>query len=489
MRNVIVILADQLRGDSVGCSGNPIVRTPHIDRIAAHGIQFTAAFAQHPQCVPSRSSLITGRYPHVNGSTSNHLAMASNEQTLPELLQHHGYFTAAIGKIHLFEEKERSSYRYTMLTGGQTSNRTTPEKLRPDYANWLQKHGYWEQVLQHYANRSQAAYRENFQAVISPLPSEAYYDTWVGDRTVEFLQHLAASKQPFYLFVGFPNPHNPFEPPNEYASMYDPDQMPLPASFHSDLSKKPPQHKAYKTHGRTNLGLNFEELTEDKLRRIIAYYYASITLVDDQIGKIMAALEATKLADDTLIVFLSDHGELLGHHGMLLKSTDAYPMLYDQSLHVPLLLRISQNSSPITVTEPVELVDLFPTITDLLGIPSPAELQGESLVPMIKGEGTTSHKAIYAESGAVKMLRGKRFKLVHYPQQEYGELYDIQEDPLEMHNLYDDPAYAHIRAELQIALLDRLIEMEAPRHGESNKGPAYWHTQYQLPFSPNASGS
>ena len=176
----------------------------------------------HPQCVPSRSSLITGRYPHVNGAISNLVAMAPNEVTLPEYLQEHGFFTAAIGKVHLYPLKERSSYQYIMLSGGQTSNRTTPAHLRGDYRDWLIANGYWEAVWRHYANREHPDYRENFQAVVSPLPLEAYYDVWAGDRTVEFIHDQALSRQPFYLFVGFPNPHNPFEPPEPYASMYDP---------------------------------------------------------------------------------------------------------------------------------------------------------------------------------------------------------------------------------------------------------------------------
>ena len=243
MSNVVVMLADQLRADCLGCYGNRVVKTPHIDQLVLNGIRFESAFAQHPQCVPSRSSLITGRYPHVNGAISNHVAMAPNEVTLPEYLQEQGFFTAAIGKVHLYPLKERSSYQYTMLCGGQTSNRTTPAHLRSDYRDWLRANGYWKTVCRHYANRELPAYRENFQAVVSPLPVEAYYDAWVGDRAVEFIHDQTLSRQPFYLFVGFPNPHNPFEPPEPYASMYDPADMTIPASFHSDLGGKPPQHR------------------------------------------------------------------------------------------------------------------------------------------------------------------------------------------------------------------------------------------------------
>ncbi len=482
MTNVVLTLADQLRADCVGCYGNSIIRTPNIDELAQNGARFEAAFAQHPQCVPSRSSLITGRYPHVNGSISNHVPMAEDELTLPEYLQIHDIYTAAFGKVHLRSIKEKSSYQYTMLCGGQTSNRTTPEYLRADYRDWLKANGYWDTVLHHYSNRKLPAYRDNFQAVISPIPVEAYFDAWVGDRAVEFIKDQTSANQPFYMFVGLPNPHNPFEPPEPFASLYDPAQMPIPETFHSDLSQKPPQYLAYKQRGRAKLGLNFEQLTEEKLRRVIAHYYASITLVDYQVGKIVQALEAGGVLDDTIVVFLSDHGELLGHHGMLLKSQDAFPMLYDKSLHVPFILRAPGVDGGAEVDTPVELVDYFPTVLDLLNIPNPPEVQGRSLAPDMRGEVGNPLETIFAKSGAVKMLRGRDYKLVYYPGQPYGELYDLANDPLELHNLYDNSDYEKEKQALIEALTDRLIGMEAARHGESTQGPAYWRTHHRLPF-------
>ncbi|NDJ87322.1 MAG: sulfatase-like hydrolase/transferase, partial [Chloroflexi bacterium] len=473
-------MADQLRADCLGCYGDAIVRSRAIDDLAARGTVFQMAFAQHPQCVPSRSSVMTGRYPHVNGSTSNHAPMADNEQTLPEYLQGHGYFTAAFGKTHLFSVKETSSYQFSMLSGGQTSNRTSPELLRPDYTNWLKANGYWDAVLQQYSSRALPEYHETFQAVVSPVPSEAYIDCWVGDQSTAFLLNQAQAKQPFFMFVGFPNPHNPFEPPEPYASLYRPADMPIPLSFHSDLSAKPPQHLAYKRRGRANLGHNYEHLTAEKLRRVIAHYYASVTLVDDQVAKIVNALEASGLIDNTIIIFLSDHGELLGHHGMLLKSTDAFPMLYDKSLHVPLIIAGPEVIPGQSIDTSVELVDLFPTLVDLIGLPIPPEVQGLSLLPLMQGDAPPSRQHIFAESGAVKMLRGERYKLIYYPGQPYGELYDLEADPLEMTNLHADQDYVELRTELTQALLDRLILMEGPRHGAANSGPAYWRIHYRL---------
>jgi arylsulfatase A-like enzyme len=288
--------------------------------------------------------------------------------------------------------------------------------------------------------------------------------------------------QPFFMFVGFPNPHNPFEPPEPYASMYDPDEIPLPETFHSDLSGKPPHQLTYKREGRSNIGANYEELDASRLRRVIAHYYGSVSLVDAQVGKIVAALEECQLLDNTLVVFMSDHGELLGHHGMLLKSTDKYPMLFDKSLHVPLIFRLPGTRTGRVIQDSVELIDVAPTIMDDLGFQIPPEMQSYSLLPAMQGGTVTQREFVFAESGAVKMLRGERYKLVYYPGQSYGELYDLSNDPLEMNNLYENPSYQQIRATMIQSLLDRLIYTEAPLHGESKRGPAYWRSLYRLPF-------
>ena len=486
--NVVLIHGDQLRADSVGCYGNPIVRTPNIDRLARSGTRFVWTFAQHPQCAPSRASMLTGRYPHINGGISNHVAMGEHEKTLGEHLQTEGYRTFGVGKLHLFSQKEQASFTDTSLCGGQNSDATSPEVLREDYKQWAKDNGYWKDLKRAYAVRRNPAYRENFQAVVSPMPAEAYIDSWVGDQSVSYIRKQPAD-EPFFMFVGLPNPHNPFEPPEPYASLYNPDDMPIPETFHSDLSTKPPHQLAYKRYGRQNIGANYEKLDAPRLRRLIAYYYASITLVDDQVGKIMAALEHRQMLDNTLVIFTSDHGELLGHHGMLLKSTDQYPILYDKSLHVPLIIRLPGPPGGRVIEEPAELVDLYPTILDWLKLEIPPEIQGCSLLPAIQGGPAPEREHIFAESGAAKMLRGERHKLVYYPGQSYGELYDIKEDPLEINNLYTNPDYQDIRASMIQRLLDRLIYTEAPQHGESKRGPVYWRTLYRLPFESDVNSS
>ncbi len=481
--NIVFLLADQLRADAIGCYGNTLIRTPHIDRLAHEGILFEQAFCQHPQCAPSRSSFMTGRYPHISGCISNHVTMAENESTFADFFRSENYTTYAVGKTHLSETKNKSGFEHAQISGGQNSDALTPEVLGKDYKDWLKANGFWDQAVSAYADHGSDEYRNNFQALPTTLPAEAYIDCWAGDRAIEFIESHDQSR-PFLLFAGFPNPHHPFDPPEPYASMYKPEDMPIPSTFGSDLTNKPPQQLRYKQKGRANIGSNYEHLSEDQLRQIIAYYYGSISLVDDQVGKILQALERTHCIDDTLIIFTSDHGELLGHHGLLLKSTDAYPILYDKSLQVPLIFHHPQQAKKNhRESTPVELLDLFPTMANMAGLEPPPELQGLDLSPVLKGQPYTGRNTIYAESGAVKMLRGNEWKLIYYPGQSYGELYNLQDDPDESHNLFASSAHLPIRNQLIQSLLDRLITMEAPLHGSSKKGPAYWRQSYQMPFT------
>ncbi|MDE0218436.1 MAG: sulfatase-like hydrolase/transferase [Spirochaetaceae bacterium] len=479
--HIVVILSDQLRADCVGCYGNPIIRTPHVDALAAAGTRFAQAFSQHPQCAPSRASILTSRYPHVNGSTSNYVAVGDHELTLPEYLRALGYHTAGTGKLHLSDAK-LAAFDELIQSEGQRSGATDPEVLHPHYKAWLKANGHWQTAVEAFAMHGRPEYLEGFRAAVNPLPEHAYFDGWVGDRTVELIRRHPA-EQPLFLFMGLPNPHIPFDAPEPYASMYDPESLPLPPTFGTGLANKPPQHLGYKRHGRKE---DFEDLDEAALRRVTALYYGSISLVDAQVGKVMAALAERGMLEDTVVAFLSDHGELLGHFGMLIKSIDEYPMLYDVGLHVPLIIRPPGGEAGRVVDEPVELVDLAPTLLSCAGLEVPPEMQGTSQRSALFGGEPARREYVFAESGPVKMVRGERYKLVHYPGQPYGELYDLQRDPHEADNRFDDPDLAPQRERLTRALLDRLIAAEGPLHGESERGPAYWRRQYRLPFESEA---
>lgn len=421
---------------------------------------------------------MTGRYPHVNGAVSNHTAMGENEVTLGEYFRKAGYRSVGVGKLHMFAQKERDSFDETMISGGQQSDAESPECLHEDYKQWLKANGYWEAAEAAYAIHATDQYWADFQANVNPIPAEAYIDSWVGARAVEAIRKQDRD-QPLFLFVGLPNPHMPFDCPEPYASMYDPDDMPIPTTFHEPLDNKPLLQASFKREGRR---VNYERMTEAKLQQAMAYYYGSVTLVDDQVGKIVAALKSQEIYEDTVIVFCSDHGELLGHFGMLTKSIDEYPILYDVGLKVPLIVRDPGASDGVVVERSVELMDVCPTLLDCAGQDIAPEIQGMSLRDAVWGGDAPERDYVFSESGAVKMIRGERYKLVHYPGQVYGELYDIVEDPEEIRNLYDDVSHRETRERLTRDLLDRLIHTEGARHGESKRGEAYWRYLYSKAF-------
>lgn len=478
--NVVVMLSDQLRANCVGCYGNPIIQTPHIDTLAAQGTRFSQAFCQHPQCVPSRASLLSGRYPHTNGAISNHTVIGDHETTMGEYFRAQGYRSIAVGKLHIGENKKQAAFTDTMLCEGQQSDAIDPECLHEDYKNWLKKNGYWQDAQKAYAIHDTEEYWHNFQANVNPMPTEAYIDSWVGNQSVEYIQNQSHS-DPFFMFIGFPNPHVPFDAPEPYASMYDPADLPIPPTFEMDLSNKPPHHLAYKQKGRR---INYDHLDETRLRQAIAYYYGSISLVDDQVGKVIQALHESNFLDNTIVVFLSDHGELLGHYSMLIKSVDAYPILYDVGLHVPLIIRTPQGAQNHVVDDLVELVDLCPTLLESTGLDLAPEIQGHSQHQALQGNPPYKRDYIFAETGAIKTIRSQTHKLVYYPGQSYGELYNIEQDPHETQNLYEDPNNQSLRTQMVTDLLDKLIYLEGPLHGKSAKGPAYWKQLYTLPFQP-----
>ena len=199
--------------------------------------------------MPSRAAILTGRYPHVNGAISNHCAMGTQEITLGEYFRRAGYRCIGVGKLHIYFQKEKDGFTDTMISGGQHSDVTSLEVLGKDYKKWLKMNGYWEIVKKAYAIHGKTEYWRNFRANVNPIPKDAYIDSWVGDRAVEFIYNQSKDET-FFIFIGFPNPHIPFDAPEPYASMYNPNDVPLPETFGKELLNKPPQHLGYKCKGR-----------------------------------------------------------------------------------------------------------------------------------------------------------------------------------------------------------------------------------------------
>ena len=449
--NVLFISMDQLRYDALGVTSGGLVRTPNIDRLATEGVLCEKFFVQSPVCQPSRASIFTGRYPKVTGVRWNWHNLPDT-LNLASMLGGAGYHTMAIGKMHFTPIEQNHGFTDRVFVEGKMFSeydeyRTMLKQKRLDQ-RYFEHVSHWDDV-------------ENFGASVFPLGDENYIDTHIGREGTAML--AANSKEPFFAWFSFCNPHMPFDPPDSVADMYDPADMEIPTDFNRSQTMRFPEY-------RTSSGQkDFSLLTEEKLARVKAYYYATISLVDREIGKLLGALEEKRVLDDTVIFFFADHGEMLGHRGVLWKGR----MLYDHIVHTPLIVRYPReyNGGQI-VSDLVQAVDLVPTVLDFCGVDGHIGLQGRSFRKLLAKEDVPWRQWAFAESLNMKMIRTHEWKLIHYGGKPYGELYDLSCDRLELENLYSDPHWAQQRFQMTRLLADVLIETEDQLPGPAT-GSAY----------------
>lgn len=314
--NVLLITNDQLRGDCLGALGNPVIRTPHLDRLAAEGTLFEQYFVQCPQCVPSRSAMHTGRYPHVNRTPSNLFRLPDTEQTLATILGRNGYTTAVCGELPFAPTNFLGGFQ--KVVAGFT-----------EYQASLLAEGYALKGIAH-----AAAIKEKFQAVPAPWPDEIDESAFFADKAIGFLS--AHRESPFFLHVNYRRPHHPFDPPKPFDTMYDGAAFPASHRRDGEMKNKPPgQQRALEN----TVGFDLRTITPADLNRIKSYYYGMISENDKYIGKILDHLRSTGLAERTIVIFNADHGEMLGDHGLVYKGG----YFYDEVVHVPLIVRARQD--------------------------------------------------------------------------------------------------------------------------------------------------
>ena len=422
MPNLVLIMSDEARKDVLYHDKYPFVRTPNIDALRSEAVTFHNCFANYPVCVPSRASLITGRYPHQLGVLHNTHRLPAGERDLGHHLSAHGFDCVAFGKTHGVNRGFRSVTYDKVATMG------------------FENHGYLEDA-------------ERITGVFEG-PAEEYCDFVACRQFDDYLRGRAAGA-PFAAFVGIYAPHPPLYPPREYAGRYSPDRIVLP-----------PRPSARDNAARPSIqGVprrRWDSYPDATRRQVIAAYLALITLLDDCVGRILASLRANDTLDDTLVVLVSDHGDQLGEHGMAGKMGS----LYEASIRVPLVIRLP-GAAHAGADRPhlAEMVDLFPTICDRLGVPhpeGPRALSGRSLVPVPADPGAAGsagivrRRIVHAMLLEGQMARTERLKLNFYAD-EPGELYDLADDPEETMNRYDDPAYRDRQQELLAEITRFLI--------------------------------
>ncbi|MBU0609696.1 MAG: sulfatase-like hydrolase/transferase [Armatimonadetes bacterium] len=460
--NILLITTDQQRRDTLSCLGAPIGRTPHLDALAARGVVFGRCMIQNPVCIPSRACLQTGRYTWQHGVRYMENVIDTTpglppwECTFHERLRRAGYHTAAFGKIHMMPER---GFDTMQVTGGKGARWTQssglpigPGPLGPQYAAWLEARepGGYERI---YEARRHPDYKQHLTAIPFPLSAELHPDTWIGGNTTDFIANPPA--EPWFVQCGFTGPHGPLDVPPEYLGRYEPDDMPVPHGWDADLSA----HFPYRHGSRPRPP---EELA--RARRFTAYYHGLMDLLDEQVGRIMATLDRLGLWDNTLVMFVSDHGEMRGDFGAYGKGN-----FYDPVANVPCLVVPPGGAPPTRRSDVIEMFDLAPTALDYAGLPVPPHMAARSLRPQIE-TGAPGRAVAFGDyvtndrRTACAYCRTARYKLVLWTTdgERFGELFDLQEDPGELTNRYEDPALAGVRRELTEMILQRRLQVDAP---------------------------
>ena len=446
--NILWVCTDQQRYDTVHCLNNPHIRTPNVDRLAGEGVAFTRAYCQNPVCTPSRASFLTGRYPRTTRTRQNGQNIPQDEVLVTKMLADAGYDCGLAGKLHLSSCDQgkveiRIDDGYRVFHWSHHPNPDWPENA---YIHWLTAKG---QRWQDHYHRPPGA--EAYPGV----PAELHQTTWCAEKAIEFMRE--PRNGPWLMSLNIFDPHHPFDPPQEYLDRYDPEAVPDPKFRPGELDNKPYCQQVDHQGAYSGRGVSCAKLTPRQRREIVAAYYAMIELIDDQVGRVLDALEETGQRQNTIVIFTSDHGEMLGDHGILLKG----PHMYEGAVRVPLILSWPERFEQGMRTDAlVELTDLAPTLLECANVPIPASVQGRSFMPICTGEADAGkHRdSVFCEHynsfsfhdpvAYNTMVRDERYKVVVYHGTDAGELYDLQDDPDEFVNLWDSPDHRDLRFEM-----------------------------------------
>lgn len=455
--HIFMILCDELRADSLGYMGNELVKTPHIDRLAEDSVTFKNSYCNAPMCVPSRVCIATGRHALSHGALDNKLTPFHDEQSFYSLLRDRGYKTLNQGKWH----SNRDPDLFGISSSNQGEHKTTePEKSVTCF-------GITDREL-----RQKTEYKRNYGEIpliihgTRPSHKDETLDSIVTKNYLDDLESIDPDGEPVFARLSIMDPHTPYLPSEPYASMYDPESLPLPISFSENLDSKPVlQRFFHKTRG-------FDLLTEDDYRKNRASYYGLVSHVDERVGTVISKLKEKGLYEDSLIIFTADHGTMLGEHGFVEK----WGHMYEEVMRTPLLIKLPGNkNSGKSLDSFVESIDIMPTILDLCRMEVPDKVQGKSLLPYMNGALDNHKSEVYAEyyCGSMQntpalMIRDKKWKLTSYTDgnsmedmlfadhplkmtgffdkpEVLGELYDMENDPEERYNLFNEKKYESVK--------------------------------------------
>jgi arylsulfatase A-like enzyme len=433
--NIVFIMSDDHAAHAISAYGGRLIKTPNIDRLAKEGMKFENCFVTNSICTPSRAAIITGKYSHINGvPVFNHLDTA--QPLLSKYMRQAGYYTGMIGKWHL---------------GGQ--NPYTPENGKPvgfDYWNILPGQGaYFDPVMIEMGERKKLT---------------GYTTDVITDLAINFVKNRPQDK-PFFLMYHHKAPHRNWQPDEKHRRQFENYEPPVPATFDDDYKGKSDAARNSTMHidqdlndgdlkGKPPAGLSGADLKRWKFKRYMQDYLACVAAVDENVGRFLDYLDQNGLAENTIVIYTSDQGFFLGEHNFFDKR-----FMYEESLRMPFLIRWPAQIKPGAVSKGMILnVDFAPTLLDAAGAKLPADMQGRSFLPLLRGQTPkgwrTSMYYRYYHPGHHNVaahygVRTDRYKLIYFNKLDQWELYDLLKDPIETHNLYADPTYAELVSKLK----------------------------------------
>ena len=445
--NILFLMADQHRGDCLGCAGNKIIKTPHLDSIAQDGVVFTNAYSSTPSCTPARSAILTGMSPWHHGMLGYGRVAGKYPFELPQALRNAGYYLFGIGKMHWYPQRKLRGYHKILL---DESGRSETPGFVSDYRIWFK-----EQAPDLNPDATGIGWND-YRAKTYVLPEHLHPTRWTGDRAVDFIEKYNRS-EPFLLKVSFARPHSPYDPPKRFVDMYDENEMPNP--YVGDWADIYAEHK-----DPPNPSLWHGDLGKRQAKKSRQGYYGSITFIDEQIGRILEALKKRDMYDKTLIIFFADHGDMLGDHHLWRKT-----YAYEGSAKIPMLLRWPKSMGMDhqrgkKLEQPVELRDVLPTFLDTAGAPIPNHIDGKSMLELVRGNKKNWHKFIDLEHSMCynkdhwNALTDGRFKYIYYAYDGREQLFDIGSDPGELYNLADKSSHKNILQTWRQRMIEHLSE-------------------------------
>jgi arylsulfatase A-like enzyme len=445
--NVLLVTADQFRGDFLGCAGHPVVRTPNLDALGVAGAYFPRAFSPVPVCVPARYAIMTGRVPIAFGVRGNGGRIPPDAVTLPAAFGHAGYATAAIGKMHFSPWRE--PYGFKTFVVSEEGRQWQDPAGGDDYQRYLRDVGWGGY------ERAHGIGNNDVHTSTSPLPLEHYHTTWATRTTQRWLRdHVSragATGQPFFAWCSYTKPHSPYDPPEPYDRLYDPRTFPPPIGSAEDIRDLSPRYQEERN------GHLWDTLGPETIQRARAFYAGNVTLIDRMVGELRQTLAQLGVAERTVICFTADHGDLLGDHGLFFKAN-----YFTGAWQVPFLLYAPARCDAVGVAERfVSTEDVYPTLLSLAGVPLPDGhvLHGRTVHDDPNGGPPAVFGSIGRPPQQIHSARTRRWSYVLHARGAYEELYDLAADAGERHNLAEGAGAAR-SGEAAGAMADLRAQLE-----------------------------